>query len=148
MINMADKSPKEMIAMLLLAFAMILGYGGFYAGLMSTYGGNYTNLSSLSNIQNITDKINSGYQAINTSMSSNPSSGSWTSAFDLPSAIVNTAITIGYIFLAVPLWFGSLFTDLSTLIGFVPTTVTAIFVTIIFLDIIAWFIYFWTSKRS
>lgn len=136
--------------MLLVVFAFIFGYNGFYNAVQTEYSGNYTNLSSSTQTQEIYEKIQSSYDELNSSMTQNPASETnWlTTALNMPSMILNTGITVGYIFLSVPSWFQNLFADLGGSLGFIPTVFITIATFIIMIEIIAWFVYFFTNKKS
>lgn len=139
--------PTEYLVILLLAFAFIFGFTGLQGSLMNAYNANYTELSTINKSQEIYQTIEDQYETLNASMAQNPASG--TNIFlSVPSTLLTTGTTIGYLFLSIPTWFQAVFNDLGNTIGIIPTYIITISMTIIFIGILGWFVYFWTGRKT
>lgn len=146
---MADKTPKELMGILLVVFIFLFGFGGYYVQFTSFNNVNNTELSSINKSQEIFNTIESQYQEINKTMEKNPKSGDlWGLVQETPSILSTTGAVIGYMFLSIPTWFMAVFNDMSNSIGIVPTWLIAIGGFFVMLELISWFIYFWTNRRS
>jgi hypothetical protein len=145
---MADKTPKELISILLVTFIFIFGYAGFYSSLSMSYSSNYTELSTLNKTAEIMGVVENQFQTVNNTMTQNPKSGSYNIFLDTPGMLANAGVTMGYLFLSIPGWFQSLFNDMSATLGIIPSWLIAIGFMFIMLELISWFVYFWTNRRT
>ncbi len=141
------KFPTQLIFVLLVVFVLIALFSEWQGSLFTTYSvNNTTDLGALDNTRDVYDTMQEQYAKMEETM--NKSSTGTNIFFEMPSIFLNMGSIIGFMFISIPTWFGAVIFDLANTVGIIPLGLLMLLLFRIMLDIVSWFIYFWTGREA